>query len=209
MIYSKRFRFLFVHVYKTAGRSIESALENFLKKRSLGIYNKLLNRAYSEYKAHEFANSVNPHASAACIRNELGAEEWNKLFSFAFVRNPWDMQVSLYNFMLKDKTHFQHDLISSMSSFDEYIEWRCSNNVKLQKKFVCDNKGNLLVDFLGKFENLTKDFEYINKRVNMDEELPHLNLSNATDYRSYYNNATREKIETHYAEDIDFFNYKF
>ena len=61
--------FTFVHIQKTGGTSIRVALG--LPKVPPG-----------------------KHWSAARHRAALGREEWERRFTFAFVRNPWDRLVS-------------------------------------------------------------------------------------------------------------------
>ncbi len=35
---------------------------------------------------------------AAVVRDLLGVAQWENLFTFAFIRNPWDLVVSAYHF---------------------------------------------------------------------------------------------------------------
>ena len=99
MVISFMRRFLFVHIYKAAGMSIEQALKSY------DVRSGLLGHPLAEQERLLQALGVNPailgmqrHVFAAEIRDTLGQDLFNKLFKFAFVRNPWDLQLSLYHF---------------------------------------------------------------------------------------------------------------
>ncbi|RMF91729.1 MAG: sulfotransferase, partial [Nitrospinota bacterium] len=143
------------------------------------------------------------------LREMLSPPVYDRFFSFAFVRNPWDWQVSLYFYMLKTRDHFQHRLIHSMQGFEEYIRWRVREDRHLQKDFVTDEAGNLLVDFVGKYENLEQDFAQVCARIGIQAALPHLNQSGHRNYREYYNERTRNLVYDAFKEDIEFFHYTF
>lgn len=112
----------------------------------------------------------------------MGQAKFDSYFSFAFVRNPWDWQVSLYTFMLKNKNHYQHNLAKSFSGFTEYIEWRCREDVRFQRDFVFSKDGKQLVNFIGRFENLEKDFNYICSQIGISVILPKFNQSGHRPY---------------------------
>ena len=135
-------------------------------------------------------------------------EIFNEFFKFAFVRNPWDWQVSLYSFMRQTPSHFQHDLISPMT-FDKYIEWRVTEDRRLQKEFVVDGNGQQIVDFIGRYERLSQDFQHVCNVLELDTTLPHKNPSSRRDYRIYYSEKSRRLVEEHFKEDLDFFGYTF
>lgn len=48
---------------------------------------------------------------------------------------------------------------------------------KPQYTFICDHSYNLLVDFVGKFENINDDFAKVSKTLNLKRQLPHTNKS--------------------------------
>lgn len=110
--------------------------------------------------------------------------------------------------MRQTPSHFQHNLIVPMT-FDEYIEWRVTEDRRLQKEFVVDENGKQIVDFIGRYEQLSQDFQYICYVVELDATLLHMNKSLRRDYRTYYNERTRRLVEEHFKEDLDFFGHKF
>ncbi len=127
MLISNSHNFIFIHIYKNAGTSIKAALKPFatsmFQERLNGIahYPVLGNLASLLMRFDRFSPAPYPsHVSARRIVSELG-DTYRSYFSFAFVRNPWDWQVSLYNYMLKNRNHHQHELVENLGSFGEYI----------------------------------------------------------------------------------------
>jgi hypothetical protein len=96
-----------------------------------------------------------------------------------------------------------------MSGFEGYIEWRVANDVHFQKDFVTDESGNLIVDFIGRFENLTEDFARVCRRIGISAQLPHRNKSGRGDYRGQYSDRTAQMIADAFRDDIEFFGYDF
>ena len=150
-----------------------------------------------------------PHPTAADVREALPAHIFNGYFKFAFVRNPWDWQVSWYHYVHQNRSHPLHPFVARMSGFEEFLTWRAENDRLLQKDFVADPQGGLLIDFLGRFEDLEEDFGKVCSATGVRAGLPHRNRSQHGDYRSCYTDRTRELVETHWAEDVRLFQYAF
>lgn len=79
----------------------------------------------------------------------------------------------------------------------------------LQKEFLTDRDGKLMVDFVGRFENLQEDFRHVCKTIGIECSLPHVNRSQHVDYRTYYNDKTIQLVYEHFKEDIEMFGYAF
>jgi hypothetical protein len=149
------------------------------------------------------------HVTAAQIAAEMGVDEFQSYFSFAIVRNPWDWQVSLYTFASKSTRHRQHQLVAGFADFNEYLRWRCREEVRFQKSYLYSTEGEQLVDFIGRYENLEADFQSICRRIGVEEELPVLNVSKTKPYQEYYTPETRELVRKIFAPDIETFHYTF
>ncbi|WP_036185712.1 sulfotransferase family 2 domain-containing protein [Marinobacterium lacunae] len=212
MLRSDRNKFIFIHVYKNAGTSITNALMPFSAAKATRLANKLYRRFSDEPSNAEPGWGNQPyrsHISAAEVRDRMGEEEYSKYFSFAFVRNPWDWQVSLYTYMLKKESHAQHELIKSLGSFEDYIAWRCEHEARFQKDFVYAPDGSLIVDFVGKYESLQEDFDTICKKISIDAKLPWLNVSKDRNYKQYYDEKTKNMVAETFKADIELFGYEF
>lgn len=178
---SDSYKVVFVHINKTAGTSIGSAL---------GL------------KRH--------HRTASMIRDIVSDEIWNSYFKFAFVRNPWDRMVSMYEYRVRAKLD-----IRPGESFEEWI-W--TSNEKRKKEplplwgpqtawFSMDGENTL--DFIGRFENIKRDWEVVCSYIGQSIELPRLNVSERRPYQTYYNSETKELVSEWHKEDIEMFGYRF
>lgn len=178
--------FVFVHINKTGGSSIEAAL---------GV--KL------------------DHDTALEKRARLGAAEWERRFKFAFVRNPWDKVVSHYLYRVKTN---QTGLRDEPLEFGEWVarsygekDPRYYDKPRMfmpQWRWICDEGGAQLVDFVGRFERLEADFETVRERLDCDP-LPHHKCSERGPYGDYYDDASRGIVAEHFAGDLERFGYSF
>lgn len=217
MLISPSPKFIFFHVPKVAGISIREAFkdyyqepEKFKIKRPPKKIKDKPNPLYEMWLAFLL------HAKARDVHKELGPEVYNTYYKFAFVRNPWAWQVSMYHFILKETTHIRHELVKGLSGFDQYLEWVVhaknpypKGATKFQHEIITDEQGRLMVDFVGKYENLQEDFHHVCRVIGIKAHLPHLNQSSHRDYKSYYNKDTQRIIAKIFQADIDLFGYLF
>lgn len=78
-----------------------------------------------------------------------------------------------------------------------------------QYNYVYDYEGNNMLDFVGRFENLSSDFREIMNIIGINENLPYLNKTKHTNFKSYYNSKTAKLIEDLYKIDVINFDYKY
>ena len=218
MMISHRRRFIFVHIYRTAGQSISEALAPYSDDPDrlivhIPVLRRLLKRRIVTHRKLMSHNAGHP--SAKELKAALPPKVFDNFHKFTFVRNPWDWQISVYHFVVQYPSHPYHEFYKSFGRFENYLEWRIKNGVQLQKEFVVSETGESLVDFVGRYETLQKDFETVCKRVGIKCRLgikcslPHRNQSTHNDYREYYTPQTKALVARAYEEDIDFFGYEF
>ena len=207
MLISYHKKFLFVHIFKTAGTSITDSLARFCyRPDSTRPSNWMAFFSTNWTKIHR--KPIKKHATATEIRDSLDREIFNSVFKFTFVRNPWDWQVSLYHYILENPENHGYEKTMKMGSFRNFVFSREKLSFT-QTSCLVDESGNLLVDFVGKFENLDQDFQSICHKVGISASLPHINKSKRTDYQDYYDAETRDLTARLYAEDIERFGYTF
>lgn len=178
---------LFVHINKTAGSSIEEAL---------GLPFQ--------------------HRTAQELRDLVGERRWKRCFTFAFVRNPWDKVASHYHFRVQTN---QTGLGDAPLDFNEWVirayderDPRYYDQPKMfmpQVDWISDASGQVMVDFVGRFERLEEDFEQICRRIGADGELPHVKSSDRPHYREVYSERASDVVWDRFASDIERFGYEY
>ncbi|PHS11410.1 MAG: sulfotransferase [Blastopirellula sp.] len=203
--------FLFIHVPKTGGKSLGNVLVSVSEDPRTYLVNRLLEMIkirvnhYGPYRSKRFRG----HSTAATIRKHFPRDVYNSLFKFAIVRNPWDALVSQYHFVLESTNNKRHKQVKG-KSFEEFIYWYLNKpNKGRQKQFVADAQGNCIVDFVGRFESLAEDTNYILDILGMEGQLSHIGPSKHRDYRTYYSDQLAEFVGDQLADDAQFFGYNF
>ncbi len=217
MLISHSHRFLFFHVAKVAGLSIREALQAYVQEPEHFKIRRppRTTRDGRPNPLYAIWESALTHARARDAQAEFGAD-YGDFFSFAFVRNPWDWQVSMYHFLLKEADNPRHDLVHGLGSFEAYLAWVMQTDkpypkgaTKFQHEMVVDDGGEICVDFIGRYETLAEDFAKVRERLGIAAELPLLNQSGHRDYREYYTPRMVDWVAEHFRRDIELFGYRF
>ena len=192
-------RCIFVHVPKTAGVSISREL---------------------------FGNLSGGHTSIATYERVFSRRDFESYFKFAFVRNPWDRLYSAYRFlksggMSEGDRQWAERNLSGVTGFTEFVtehlrrgHMLSSSHFVPQYRFLCrPGSTQVLVDFVGRYESLDRDFRAVKERLGLGtgEGLAHFNRSQSdgADYRFAYTAETRRIVADVYREDVELFGYAF
>jgi len=202
-IVSNKYRFIFIHIPKTGGTSLaEPSYQD-----SRGALTEILGE--TDY-------SQAGHIRAVGLKERLG-ERWADYFKFAFVRNPWDRMVSLYHYFLQDpekQLSEEGRRIAACSDFNDFCARLESLDLDAhfaeQISYLIDYNGKILVDSVGRFESLDRDYAKICAVLKLPvKALPHYRKSTHQQYRRYYNDQSRKIIAERYRNDIAAFGYRF
>ena len=208
MLLSLEKRFLFVHVPKTGGTSIAQALSPWVVHPPRTPVNKLL----SQFRIQRDPSKVllRTHGSLAYAYSQLNPEFADSLFKFAFVRNPWDRLVSEYSFILARPSHRRHSKVKALPNFLAYLHYaRQRPDSSCQARMLASRPGSPDIDLVGRFENLSADFEAICARIGIDAPLPHLNKTKHHNYREFYDRESQSFVSEAWADEIQKFGYEF
>lgn len=190
-----RHRCIFFHIPKTAGISVARAL---------------------------FGDRGAGHLDVEEAKLLFGGWAFRRYFKFAFVRNPYDRLVSAYTYLRSGAiggrmSPWIQRHILPFPTFPEFVRDGLSRTAvatdlhfRPQHTFICDRRLRPQVDFLGRFERLEEDFSVVAERLGLPAELPRRNVSRRReDFRSYYDEATRDRARHFYRVDLELFGYEF
>lgn len=159
-------------------------------------------------RKHQFPPHLTYAAAADILKVDLSS-----YYKFAFVRNPWDRYVSLYEYFRKDAGHAMHRRCMSCSFedfIDDVIARRATFDTRIQVDYVIPPPRMGPLDFIGKMENIENDFSVVCKKLGIENaKLPVLNTTNHEHYSLYYSNASKRKLEVFCEPDIKTFGYSF
>ena len=217
MLLSNRYNFLFVHIAKTGGTSVRTALQK-LRWRDPLFYPQFICSRLSHITDHRIGSKFPRHSKIIAAKEMLPAELFERLFKFAFVRNPWDLQVSSFHHIKRERPQF----MNGIDDFNEFMRWKFNperpyqyhidTSLEWQSDYLIDLHGNLLTDFIGHQENLQEDFKSVCEKIGIKTiQLPFKRKASdrKKDYRSYYQDDTAEMVANHFARDIELLEYQF
>lgn len=189
-------RCLFVHVPKAAGISIGYGL---------------------------FGRHTGNHTTVSEYQIAFTKSEFDGMFKFTFVRNPWDRVLSAFMFLKnggRNKTDLAWSVkhLSEFQTFEDFVKgFVDTKNIYSgihfvpQYRFVTTHNLKIAVDFVGRFESITEDYNHISDVLGFGSTLTEANKTRekADDYRRYYSSETADIVADAYKIDIELFGYNF
>ncbi|PYJ90824.1 MAG: hypothetical protein DME71_04735 [Verrucomicrobia bacterium] len=194
-------RFLFVHIPKTAGNSIQSALRNYSEDQLVALRKE--QDGIERFGLRNPNYNIKKHSTLAEYRDALGNAQFGNLYKFTCVRNPWDRMVSYYFTPTQspetwDQKKFGKMIFKAVSVAD-YL--RLDN---------CEQDPFANVDYIMRFENLADDFRTVCGTLGISPgTLPRYNRSRREHYSKYYDDELRELVRNRFAAEIERFGYTF
>jgi len=204
---------LFIWIPRTGGTSIATAL----KLHVMAWPSKL-----PEFKGGGWVSFKHMSVVELAEAGMIDKDFLKRAFKFTCVRNPWDRIVSVFH-----RARMDNDLRGALSryrcfeefvmdlpniSFESYtpgiFHYRGFSMFCPQVYWIKD-RGKIFVDFVMRYENLSKDFAKLCSILGVKAELPHLYASEHRPYWEYYTPALADIVAEVYKEDIETFGYSF
>lgn len=183
-------RIVFIHIPKTAGKSIASVLHR---------------RGALHLTYVEFARLIGPRI--------------DEYFVFAVVRDPVQRFYSAYRYLRSGGNQSREDRLFarrwlSGRTLEEFVlkeldrpEVRGSLFFRPQVDFLVDEIGRLATSHLLRFENLRTEFAALAPRLGLDETLPWLNASRKQQPVDESEDALVRRIAWSYSRDYQMLGY--
>jgi hypothetical protein len=236
MIYAPDQGFVFIHIGRTGGTSVERTL-----CQGLGIdFETTKKDPQGRWWKHIWAREM---------MRKIGVDDWESYFTFAFTRNPYDMILSLYSMYtqypeyIDPEKHprlyhpwnqfenFEHFILSmgarrhapdedwavplkKLNAKTTMDVWDSLQN--LQTSYLTDSRsgrktpGRVLVSYIGRYESLEDDFRHVCQRAGIGPfELVQHGATGHAHYRDLYSPRMRAIVDDHFWLDIRRFGYDF
>lgn len=191
-------KFIFVHVPKTAGNSLQNILKDYSEDRIVANEDQ---DGVERFSVESPTVPTSKHSNLKVYHENLPGV-FSELYKFGCVRNPWDRMISYYfsphrktgDFMRKEFIH----LLKKTPSAISYLTLDGTED------------GDIGVDAVLKFESLSEDFSAVCQRIGIDNQpLPHRNASKRRHYSAYYDQELIDLVAAKFRREIELFGYTF
>jgi hypothetical protein len=194
---SKENKTLYFHVAKTGGSSIAALLrannldDGVLSNKYLGLDEKI-----------SYFNEV--------------ADEWESYYKFTFVRNKYDLLISLYNMDVRLNGKMSLD---SNVTFEGFIRDHvgCTNTLKneglynslIDQYYLTHLDGQPLYDFVGTLENFDTDLDVVCQKLQIENTQYRENVGayDKSKKDGYYTEELREIVRAKFPEEFKHFGW--
>lgn len=208
---SLRRSFLFVHVPRTGGNSIQNVLRRYSEDTITTEHD--YQDGVERFGVSNARFGTGKHSTLQDYKIALGPALFASLFKFAVVRNPWDRAISHY--------FSPHRRVNA---WDRNAFLKMLPNVPVLRTLVCEDTRSgsadsgvkpqddlsSRLDFLLRFERLDDDFARVCERIGIPHEpLVRRNASARRAYAHYYDEALKEIVGDRFSEEIAAFGYDF
>ncbi len=210
-------------IFKTANATnIDQSMHLFTQKRAMFIH--IPKCAGISLFESLYGNDSFGHHFIQSYKQAYGQRRLNKLYKFTIVREPADRLLSAYNYLKKGGRGRSIDLryqkiLTPCRSLDEFVyEWLPRKEIQNfqhfipQSAFIYDNKDNLLVDDVFRFEELDSLLPTLKQKcpqllgkANETKLVMKNQMKKCPQF--ILNESTRQQIKLHYARDYRLLNY--
>jgi len=201
--------FIFIHIPKCAGTSIEKTLLPIVA--GYPDFEYMPDEDRQKYWLPGRSNRQ--HAKLRQIAEHFSLDGF---FKFAIARNPWDRAVSQIEYL----SRIRATSLFSKPTFKEKLRVYCQSKSTIwghdlgacQWDYLTLAERDPAIEYIGRFESLDADFKKICGLIGIDPQpnLLHVFKSNrAKHYSVYYDEESAEWVRKRFARDIDYFGYQF
>lgn len=198
---SSSHRFIFIHVPKTGGNSIQSVLLPFADEQV--VLKNPQQDGVDRFELQNIKYGFSKHATLQDYCQHIEYSTLSKLQIFCCVRNPWERMISYF-----------------FSPHRGVKRWSREEFIGMLKNEASDLKDYLTQDIFDEekmpgiqylqFEKLASEFELLCAKLGIPySPLPHRNRSNHRTYQGYYDRQLIELVRLKSKFEIDKFGYQF
>ena len=192
LVVSQEHKVLYLHIAKTGGSSIVQLLKNngmddLILSNKRGIY---------EEKVSYFKEVVS---------------EWEKYYKFTFVRNKFDLLISLYNYdrQLNGKYSLPSDI-----TFEQFLNEQVGVRDGLytdliDQYYLTHTNDKCMFDFIGQFDTYNDDLNKVCAQLGIVNTQERTNVGNydRSKKNEYYTEELKEIVKNKFSKEIEKFDW--
>jgi hypothetical protein len=209
---SIKHKFLFVHIPKTGGNSIQQILRNysedFVATKSSG------QDGFDRFDIND-RYRTKKHSPLWYYRLVLPRSIYMSLYKFAIIRNPWERLISYYFSPHRKVTEWDRSLFLAILPEVKPVGYYLHPVHPFIYHIQSVLSGHMTpldadVDFVLRFENLEADFKRVCGEIGIPfAPLDHRNKSAHEHYSHYYDDELISVVRAKYQEEINWGSYDF
>ena len=214
MIVSHSRNFIFVHIPKSGGTSLNAALEPHLAPADLVIADTARGQQSRAALADvQTAGRLWKHSTLADAEGLISRDDMARMLIVTLVRNPWDRLVSYYHW-LRAQTFGHPDVArAKATTFSGFLNDPATQRTLRADpyaRYATDGAGHAHAALFARIEHWRKDLAPFFEHVGVTLELPYTNRSDRpTDWRAEYTDADAALVGRLCAVDIARSGYAF
>lgn len=221
---SIRKRFLFIHVEKTGGNSVQTILKNYSEDVIDNVHDigkgskRQILDGVENFEVKNLKYGTIKHSRLKDYKKLLEPTVYESLYKFSTMRNPWERMISCYF------SPHRKGLPWNREEFIRVVKAAptLSDCIRLNTRFeglkrkigrwisLPVPKLDSDIDFLMRYERLNEDFAKVCQRLDIPVvDLPVVHKSNRKHYSHYYDDELIRIVKDKFYDEIEFGNYTF
>lgn len=215
MIISRGRRYIFVHIPKTGGTALATALEARAQADDILIGDTpKARRRRGRLRGVETAGRLWKHSTLADVIGLITPAEAQTFFTFTLVRNPWDRMVSYYHWLRGQSFDHPQVALAKAADFSGFLNHPATQAAIAAAPYASymslPGVGECARAYL-RLEHLAEDAAPLEAHLGFAlPPLPRVNASDRNaDWRGYYAQGGAELVGRLCAADIARFGYRF
>lgn len=218
MLLSEDYKFLFIHISKTAGTALTLELLKYCDAKTRLVHKSMRTRGVGRVlhiatggKPFERLTGLSAHPTYSEIQNQIGAKRFSEYHSFCVVRNPFVRAMSIFDHLKAKPSHDLADLVRGRS-FREALPNLMQRGFFFQVRRITDREvTEISVDRVIPYEKLDSGLVELSAFLGLPEtiKIRRINVSarnEKRDVEAAYSGFADEFIER-FADDFRLLNY--
>ena len=197
---SKNKKFLFIHLPKTGGNSLQERLKAYSEDAIVKINS--IQDGVERFEVRNEYPGIHKHSSLSDYRMALPESLFSQLFVFSTIRNPWERMVSFYFSPHRRVKNWDRNafiaLVNSVKSLPELLSTSAPSHWSENANFIL------------RFEHLDEDYRALCEKLKLKyAPLNIRNKSSRNHYSQYYDEELIQLVAERFAPEIQYGKYIF